>query len=177
MVSRRQDGCVYGLLPIERRSEFGARQKSFSRNAVSEPLHALPGIGSAVRRFDEERGFSVPQGVFHLGVTGNGRAGPAGQADKGLGRSDQHRLHRLDKVLAHRDFLLRSPRKCPLLAGFGKRITARRHPQTAAREFFGQIRDHRVIRSDDEPDHARRVNTFTGGDAAPQTAARTIVLG
>ena len=49
MVTRSQDGRVYGLFPIERRSKLGARQKSFSRNAVSETLHALAGINGTVR--------------------------------------------------------------------------------------------------------------------------------
>ncbi len=171
MVSRRQDGCVYGLLPIERRSKLGARQKSFSRNAVAEARHALPSIDGAIGRLNKERGLSVPQGVFHLGMTCNGRTGPASQADKRLGRGDKHGFHSLDEILSNRDFLLRRPRKCPLLAGFDKRITARRHPQATTREFFGQIRNHRIIRPNNEPDHPLRLAAFAGGDAAPQITA------
>ncbi len=171
MVSRRQDGRVYCLLPIKRGSELGARQKSFSPNPVSEARHALPGIDGAIGRFNKERGLSVAQGVFHLGVTRNGRTGPAGQTDKRLGRGDKHGFHCLDEILSDRDFLLRRPRKSPLLAGFGERVTARRHPEATTREFFGQIRNHRIIRPDDEPDHPLRFAAFAGGDAAPQITA------
>jgi len=109
MVSRRQDGCVNRLFPIKRRSKLGARQKSFGRNPVSEARHALPGIDGAIGRFNKERGLSVAQGVFHLGMTCNGRTGPAGQPDKRLGRGDKHGFHGLDEIFSNRDFLLRRP--------------------------------------------------------------------
>ncbi len=171
MVSRRQYGCVNGLLSIKRRSKLGARQKSFSRDPVSEARHALPSIDGAIGRFNKERSLSVAQGVFHLGVTRNGRTGPAGQTDKRLGRGDKHSFHSLDEIFSNRDFLLGRPRKRSLLACFGERITARRHPQAATREFFGKIRNDRIIRSNNEPDHPLRLAAFAGGDAAPQITA------